>query len=268
MIRVGRYSQASHFLRWVPHIKEALSLGSMTNLYIVTGASQNHFKSLKQFLSSTTASAAPRIACYVWDLGLDSSSVEELKNTFHITMRTFDYSKYPDYFNIQVNAGEYAWKPTLIYETMKELIAEPGEKVLCWCDAGHFYRPETTKYIVSIATRCKLYSPVSSGYIRTWTHPKTLEYFGISSDDSRLNHPNRAGGQIGFLISDPDVQKFVKEFADCAKIKECIAPEGSSRANHRQDQAVLTILYYRFIESHPECLPIGTYVCDIHRDID
>ena len=31
-------------------------------------------------------------------------------------------------------------------------------------------------------------------------------------------------------------------FAD----KECIIPEGSDRLNHRQDQAILSILYYRY----------------------
>jgi hypothetical protein len=31
-----------------------------------------------------------------------------------------------------------------------------------------------------------------------------------------------------------------------ACIKECIAPHGSSRENHRQDQAVFTVLYYNY----------------------
>ena len=31
-------------------------------------------------------------------------------------------------------------------------------------------------------------------------------------------------------------------FAQCALHKECIAPEGSSRLNHRQDQAAITTL--------------------------
>lgn len=31
-------------------------------------------------------------------------------------VRTFDYSKYPPHYNINVDAGQYAWKPAIILE--------------------------------------------------------------------------------------------------------------------------------------------------------
>ena len=38
--------------------------------------------------------------------------------------------------------------------------------------------------------------------------------------------------------------KLIKEWAEYSQIEECIAPIGSNRFNHRQDQAVLTLLIY------------------------
>jgi hypothetical protein len=43
-------------------------------------------------------------------------------------------------------------------------------------------------------------------------------------------------------------KEFINEFYICAQDKNCIAPEGSSRKNHRQDQAVFTILFYKYLD--------------------
>jgi hypothetical protein len=42
----------------------------------------------------------------------------------------------------------------------------------------------------------------------------------------------------------------VREWCECTLRRECIAPEGSDRSNHRQDQAVFTILYYKYQEKY------------------
>ena len=56
----------------------------------------------------------------------------------------------------------------------------------------------------------------------------------------------RNGACVAFNYSIDWVKTFVKEYRDLACIKECIAPEGSSRSNHRQDQSVLSILFYKY----------------------
>ena len=40
------------------------------------------------------------------------------------------------------------------------------------------------------------------------------------------------------------IDKIIKPWYECALVKECIAPEGSSRENHRQDQAALTVIMH------------------------
>ena len=98
--------------------------------YLVTGASQNHFKSLKQFLTSINDITQE---CFVWDLGLDPQSITELTTLFSTVLyRKFDYSQYPDYYNIHISAGEYAWKPVIIWKTL-----EKYKGIVCWMDAGN-----------------------------------------------------------------------------------------------------------------------------------
>lgn len=240
----------------------------MKDFIVVTGASQNHFNSLKQFLRTVNLHA---IDCFVFNLGLDEASVSELHAFAGIHLREFDYSKYPAYYNIHVNAGEYAWKPAIIKLVKDEL--ESGRNisdntVLLWCDSGDKL-PMNTQYIYNYIRDNKIFSPSSSGDIRLWTHPKTLEFFSISSSDNILTNTNRNGAILGFALGDARVRTFIDTIDSHAAIKECIAPEGSNRSNHRQDQAMFTILYYRFI--HDNSLPKCTdeYLgIRIHCDID
>lgn len=236
--------------------------------YLVTGASQNHFKSLKQFLTSINDITQE---CFVWDLGLDPQSITELTTLFSTVLyRKFDYSQYPDYYNIHISAGEYAWKPAVIKETMDELLKKDGadSKILFWCDAGNMLNSTSIALLQDIVNTNKLYSPVASSTLKTWTHPKMLDFFSINNTHPILNNENRNGAQLGFLITDKEIQEFVTQFDECARQKECIAPEGSNRSNHRQDQSLFTILYYRFFQIHPQYTINDMYVCEIHRDID
>jgi len=233
----------------------------MKDMYIVTGASDNHFKSLKQFLRSVNGHT-----CYVYNLGLSEKNIKELK-TFDILYRVFDYSQYPDYYNIQINAGEYAWKSAIIKQTMDE-IQQTDTTVLVWCDAGNIIAHNLDNIQKSVQQN-RIHSPTSGGNICKWVHTKTLEWFYISPDHTCLTLQMRNAAILGFCIGDTDVRDFINEFYACSKIRECIAPIGSSRINHRQDQAVFTILYYRFMERHPR-YTINDSCCGIriHCDCD
>jgi len=43
---------------------------------------------------------------------------------------------------------------------------------------------------------------------------------------------------------------FVEEWMKYALLKEYICPDGSDRTNHRQDQAILSILYYKYWDTY------------------
>ena len=190
---------------------------------------------------------------------------ERYNNDENYRLRTFDYSKYPDYYNIKINAGEYAWKPAIIKEVMDEI--QTG--VLLWCDSGNLVVDNMTKIRNEILKR-NIYSPISDGDIKKWTHPLTLKYFSDKKfvnlkDKKFLSFKNRNGAILGFNLNNINIKNFINDYASCANTKECIAPEGSNRSNHRQDQAVFTVLYYKIMNSFDF---VNHYISlSIHNDV-
>ena len=199
---------------------------------------------------------------------MNKESINELNILYNnIILKHFDFSKYPSYFNININAGEYAWKPVIINEVMNT-ISDYTNTILLWCDSGNIFTTDLYTHY-NIIKQNNVYSPTSSGTIRQWTHPKTLEWFNINYDDIVLTYSPRNGAILGFNIENIVVREFIKKFNDLACIKDCIAPQGSNRSNHRQDQAVFTLLYYNFFKQYPTNNIIDSYYnIRIHCDID
>ena len=216
-------------------------------LTIITGASSNHFNTLMQFLSNITYSESQKdTRVIVYDLGLRSNELLRMKKKFGeaFIYEKFDFSKYPSYVNIRIAAGQYAWKPIILNDVCKKYYGKLGDfdKYFMWCDAGTLFKGRQTR-VRNILKEHHIFTPESSGVIRTWTHPSTLRYMGWKGP---LNLKNRTGGFIGVDYSVEWVKSLVQNWRDLALTPQCICPPGSSRRNHRQDQAVLTILYYMY----------------------
>jgi hypothetical protein len=208
-------------------------------MIIVTGSSNNHYLSLINLILSFIDKCDKNDKMIVCDLGIDSIRWTNLQTQFanntNILYKTFDYSKYPEWFNINIDAGQYAWKPAIVYETM---IENSGE-IIIWMDAGNLIM-NGIEQLKSFIKSNGIYSGISSGFINDWTHPKTIAFFKCHKTDKQ----NRNGACLGFDTSKNFVKDFVKKYYEFCKIKECICPDGSNRENHRQDQSVFTILFY------------------------
>jgi hypothetical protein len=203
----------------------------------VTGADSSHYKSLCQLLCSLLKYES-KSKILVYDLGLTNTEINYININFSaIELRSFDYSKYPKYLNIKINAGEYAWKPVIVNNVMNEF-----KCTVCWLDAGNVVIEPLLKLKI-ITKKLGFYSPYSCGKISDWTHPKTLNY--LNASESILNYINLNGACVSVDYSNKKANKLINTWATYALIKECIAPEGSGRHNHRQDQAVLTVLAYQ-----------------------
>jgi len=227
-------------------------------LIIVTGADSSHYKSLCQFLSSLFM-YEPGIKVIVFDLGLIDSEGQCLKNTFpSIELRLFDYSKYPGYFNIKINAGEYAWKPVVLSDILSEF-----KCCVCWMDAGNLVTGPLF-WLRKITNDLGIYSPNSSGVISDWTHPKTIEFMKVSND--LLNKPNLNGACVSVSFQNSKARELINQWKQCALIKDCIAPMGSNRENHRQDQAVLSVILHQ--SGITKYMPTKLYGFMTHQDID
>src|SRR5579871_1933923 len=227
-------------------------------MLLVTGADRTHGASLRQMLASVRRHE-PDLRVVVYDLGLTRWQRLRIGKRRQLEWRRFEFEKYPAYFDIRVKAGEYAWKPVII----ADLVEEAGEPVL-WLDAGCVVL-EPLKALRAALRTCGFYSPRSGGTIADWTHPKMLAYFGLDADWAR-GKPNLNGGCCAFDPSFEEARALARRWREGALIRDCIAPEGSNRSNHRQDQALLTVLAYQAglaTKSDPNRLGFIT-----HQDID
>ena len=207
-------------------------------MIVVTGASSNHYNTMINMITSFYRNINNEHSLIVYNLGLENSQWEYLQKNFtKATFLTFDYSKYPSWFNINIEAGQYAWKPVIIYDTY---MANQGA-IITWMDAGNIIF-DNLIHLENTIHENGVYSAISSGDIEKWTYPDTIRYL-----DCNFTHKdNRNGACIGLDTSNEKSVMLLSDFYTCAKIRECIAPFGSSRENHRQDQAVFTILFYKY----------------------
>jgi len=214
--------------------------------------------SLLQFIGSVNK-YEPNTRLVVYDLGL---TLEQRKTVqakiLNGSMEYFPFEKFPSFFNIKQNAGEYAWKPAIIALEMDKSTAP-----VCWMDAGCLLTGRLRR-IRSELSRVGFYSPKSSGVISDWTHPKMLEYLGLPHDWCG-GFKNFAGGCVAFNPAYEKAMALAQDWAQLAQIKSCIAPNGSDRSNHRQDQALLTVLAYR---SKLVTKPSKRSRYKFHQDID
>ncbi len=216
-------------------------------MIVVTAASSNHAGALRHMLASLRRLGA-RVECY--DLGLTESEVASLPRWDGLFYHKFDYAAYPSHLRVDVNAGEYAWKPAIVAEVIERVRAAGDRHDVLWADAGSYFDA-----IDPIATRVRmsdgLWLRTSSGTMGQWTHPGTLAALGAPADDYR-DRPNADATLVGFASGHPSADVRERVYRDvvvpwraCALRKDCIAPPGSSRRNHRQDQAVLSYLVHK-----------------------
>ncbi|ORX88479.1 hypothetical protein K493DRAFT_290539 [Basidiobolus meristosporus CBS 931.73] len=213
---------------------------------IVTAASANHFCPLQSYLYTLQdtirympPSLRPRIVVY--DLGIGEfqrATLEDFKaqGYFH-ELVTFDYSQYPSFWSVHINRGEYGWKTGIIYEVAQRY---PG--VILWMDSGDRAFPHFLVDVVNYVEKYGIFSPPSKGTIPDFTHPGMMKHFDDSMD-RYAKFVNCNGAFIAFDARNTTIMNdVIKPWAQCGLLKDCIAPVGSSRANHRQDQAAFTYL--------------------------
>lgn len=217
------------------------------NLIVVTAASSNHFGALRQMLHSLRRLDA-RVECY--DLGLTAGEANALPRWDGFFYHRFDYAAYPSHMNVAVNAGEYAWKPVIVAEVIERARAAEDASDVLWADAGcyfHALRPIAQR----IASTGGLWVRRSPGTMQQWTHPLMFDF--LRADPAAYGSKQNADATlVGFAVGSaaPHVREAVYRdvvlpWKTCAMEKDCIAPRGSSRENHRQDQAVLSYLVHR-----------------------
>lgn len=213
---------------------------------LVTGSSANHFHLLMLMLFNVFK--FENDLCFIiWDLGLSIKQKESLHllysylkqkaSSVTVIYTVFNFSNYPSFFNIRINAGQYAWKPIIISTTYYTY-----KKPLLWLDAGCNIIGSLNNVYSDIYS-VKIWTIGAGRDVKKYTHISTLLYLNASSRIWR--NIMCAATVVGLYYPHSLVDTLLKDWVECSFEKECIAPKYSNRSNHRQDQSVFTILLYK-----------------------
>jgi len=121
-------------------------------------------------------------------------------------------------------------------------------KYLIWCDTRNMVNNNLESLLKFLDTN-GIYTDITQGNISDWTVNGTIEYFKKYEElDAKkyLMYPMRNAALPCFNINIEWIREFINEFSRLSLIKDCIFPMGSSYSNHRQDQSILTIIYYKY----------------------
>lgn len=206
--------------------------------------------------------------------------VEELRTLHGVPteVREFDFDAWPPWMRINQKLGynggrgEYAWKAVMIHTVLLE------RGFVYWADAGDRFR--TVDGLTHTFRNLKLKgfaSRRSSGQVKQWCHPRQLEYF--RANVARIRQlPNCDASGIGFTLH--KYSELARPWYECSITRQCIAPDGSSRRNHRQDQSALTVLaaltgnrcegvhqgIHRNLDSKPQSYMMGVEATKCYKD--
>ncbi|KAI3635381.1 hypothetical protein MIR68_006947 [Amoeboaphelidium protococcarum] len=219
-------------------------------LVVVMAASSNHYQSIAGTAGQLRRFHAKQ-KIIIYDIGLEQDEANEIQKWCGVEYRQFNFESYPQWMDVyQSHRGQYAWKPMILYEVSKQynnFIWLDGD-VLVVRDLGVVKQQLQSQGFASSQT---------VGTVRQWTHPGTIQYlfrkskqFNLKSQASALRLKqilplaNANGATNAFNLTNTRARQLFQDWIRCSSEKQCIAPCGSSRKNHRQDQAVLTVLVH------------------------
>ena len=206
----------------------------------VTGSDSSHFNSLINLLL-TLQTHERNSEVVIINLGMSKKENDYIKDNFQYKIKDFKFKDYPDFVSKRDEFGKlgaYAWKPISIFSEFQETM-----KNIIWLDAGCLITKEL-RLLKNIIRKNGFYSPQSSDNIGKWTHEKTLEKLNVPIGYTKKR--NISGGIVGFSKNSNKAYKLLEFWYQSCIDEEVIAPLGSSRLNHRQDQAILSVLIHKF----------------------
>lgn len=217
---------------------------------IVSGCNDNYIFTMIDFIENYKANNLAFNNLIIYDYGLNENNLNKIikyKTLYGFEIVKFDYCNYPEHVDLDKYTGlqcNYAFKPISIYNTCRE---NPNKKII-WMDCANRFNSNSINDILNILQNQSIYSPIccKAGSIESMElhHINTIIHFKLKDDIHLI--PQRNGALFGVDYSSICGKNIMNEWYKCSLNKNIIAPEGSSRNNHRQDQSVLSMLMYLF----------------------
>lgn len=237
----------------------ALLLDNLPSIekWVLNTTTSTFLQTLEGQSAPTKADLRVRVIHYNLDpvekraLKKNQANMQELRNKFpYVELREFDYAAYPSYFNIEIAKGEYVFKPVIVEQVARELLNMDVDNTTFGATAKNGYRSYSQSnlyYLDSgvkiqdggspfqqdfqIAKKQGIHTPVSPGPLKRWTMQGTADYLGLDheiyiSPETRID----SGGIVLLdLKNQTNHDIVIKLWMTCARVKECIAPEGEKK---------------------------------------
>lgn len=221
---------------------------------IVTGCNDSYIFTMIDFIEKYKENNLVFDNLIIYAYGLNESNLNKIikyKNLYGFKIVKFDYCNYPEHVDLDKYRGihcTYAFKAISIYNTCRE---NPKKNII-WMDSATRFNLTSINDILNILQNQSIYCPTccNSGSIESMElhYIDTIRHFKLENDIHLI--PQRSSNLFGVDYSSVCGKNIVNNWYNCSLNKNIIAPEGSSRNNHRQDQSVLTMLMYLYEKSN------------------
>ena len=226
-----------------------------SDVLLMTGATDNH--ALGSFNCMYSMILANPYASIVYiNYGLEEKHLQLLKSHFisihqiHSKLRSdailgyreFNWDNFPSWIRLignQEQRGGYAWKMVAYSDVVFE-----WRGVVGWLDGGSIIIDSLNREMTAVR-QFGVFSPSSAGRIETWVHNDTLDYMKehhyIGNVD--MKRVMSCGGHLfTYWNNETVMNRFMYPYRECAFTQKCVTPKRANMRNHRQDQAVVSVL--------------------------
>jgi hypothetical protein len=226
-----------------------INITNELNFTLVTASDEKHFFYLKNLIKNYELKGKKYfIKFIIFDLGLSKVQLTELYNNKVIEVRKFPFEEYPEFFSSRAydhknKLGGFAWKPEIINILRKEHINQ-----IIWLDSACLFTSKILLFQLLIKD-LGVASFNSSGSISQWTYSTVLDELIHHNDINILNSSNLLAGVIGFDFANNLANNLHENWNELCSQEKFILPKGSNSSNHRHDQSLLSISYWKIYKN-------------------
>jgi hypothetical protein len=213
---------------------------------LVTASDEKHFIYLENLISNHIRYYKKKYfeKLIIFDIGLNDKQISKISTIKSVELRKFPFEEYQDYYKLRLpehgnKIGGFAWKPEMI-----SLIKNEKKDQIIWLDSACSFNWKII-FFLWLVHENGFASFNSSGVIEKWTHQNVIKDLSIQTEKNLLNSPNLLAGVVGFNFKKKEAIDLLHAWNSLASKKELIFPQNSNSLNHRHDQSLLSICYWR-----------------------
>ena len=223
---------------------------------MVTGSSQNHLYANVNMMYSIIYTNCELPIVFV-DYGLEEDGLNylirnmkimhgihlKLNSTAKLYYRKFDFSHFPAWVNISDPEirGAYTWKVVSYFDVLNQT-----KRMIAWSDGGNMWTQSIVKDMIRTAAE-GMFTPYSGDSLQRWVHGKSKQFLASNKMVRKL-FDGKGMCTGGYLLvnyyNENAMNNVIFPLLQCAYTRKCISPERTNRKNHRQDQAILSVLVH------------------------